>query len=129
MKFFGKIAAIVNDSLVLIKADPKYDSHFFVGRKVNVFAVFGNEQLSDLGLSELYAPKGTLRVVTPQGDSFFLAERFKQGEKVEHRPLGLAGLGQEVRSGGTWSARLDSTKNRKLGFDLEVKVGDLVGDV
>ena len=137
MRKIGSVAAILDTTRLLVKLDSPSD--FIVeGQLLTAFAQVLDPHVSDLGLKEIYIPKGDLRVVLKQDAGFVLVERFKQ-VKTDIKRTKKPGVNPfidvfggtfeevEVSSPGGWSANIDTDQSLNMKFVETIQVGDPVG--
>ncbi|MGD0904043.1 MAG: hypothetical protein ABR924_13980 [Terracidiphilus sp.] len=131
MTTFGEILAILNQEQVVLRIEDEHTTQTGRGTILTVFAKAADPALSQLGIDALYSPKGEIRIVMQQTPNLFLAERYKEGGRVERRPISSLEsiFMHEVRVGGQWSADIKEEDSLKIVFDRELKTGDLVGRV
>lgn len=131
MKILGKVVEIIGRSMVLIEAkwSIKPDT------VLTVFAELTSQDLIDRhGLDHLYVPKGEVRVVAKQNETFYLAEIFRPfvtGGRIVEKPSSLLSgiLTHEIVKEtvqGPPSASLGSS-TIQVDVTRVVKVGDCVG--
>jgi len=140
MRKFGKVAAILNDQLLLVTSEEKLEAEEIV----TVFAEISVPQLSEsAGLTSVAYPKGELRVISLQEGNTYLVQRFREiterkrkitiPSTFQKQLFGLAGqfqpetkeIVEEVP--GPWSADLDQEQSLVIKFDKIVRVGDPIG--
>lgn len=131
MKTYGQIVAVLNQEQVLLSIDDEYVARMGPGTTLTIFAKVADPALSELGIEALYSPKGEIRIVMQQSSNLFLAERYKEGGRVERRPISsFEGIfTHEVQVGGQWSAEIKDEDTLKIAFERGIKAGDLVGEV
>ena len=137
MESLGTIVAILNEKLVLIKADKPLPEN----SEMTVFGRVSPEGLQErCGVPYLDFPKGKIRIVSPQTENFYLAERFRgPGERRRRFVPGFAIQSQTLLSSllggqeevvdvpGPWSAEFDMAEALQIKVDTQVREGDHVG--
>jgi hypothetical protein len=136
MQKIGEIKAVLNNDMLLISSSTPLEP----GEVLDVFTALTDDRLKDLaGITELFFPKGQIRVVSSQREGLFIAERFRE-EKERRRAVTVPGplqalavyLGPRTEEvietvTGPWSAELDRQKSLNLVPSTVATVGDLVG--
>ncbi len=140
MEMIGEVKAILNDRLVLVTSEEELS----LGARVTVFTSVQTEKLKAAGVDQavLY-PKGELKIICPQGNKVYLAERFREIRRRTRRTtvpspltrsfLGLAaqlqGETKEIvdETPGKWSAELNEKQMLNVQFSTFVSQGDPIG--
>jgi len=142
METFGRVEAILNEQLLLITSET------FL-RKDELVTVFQNVPIKEptkaAGVGEFFYPKGEIRIICPQKDKFYLAERFREIREKTRRitspsPLAkaLGGIATQLQGEtkeiiekipGEWSVNLNENSSLSIEVSNIAEVGDLIGRI
>ena len=127
MQSVGTILAILNDNLLVVKADETLAD----GSTLTVFARIPTPPLVEHGITAMDFPKGKLQVLSSQATSLYLARRFRITDD-KTTALDRARTAGSLMSSlffeeAEWSAVLDKEASLKIGMDTTVRIGDHVG--
>lgn len=140
MKRIGEVKAILNDRLLLLLSDEQ----LFPDDLVTVFSCVQAHEMQSAGIDQaIHYPKGDLKIVYPQGNKLYLAERYRQIEHKTRRVTlpspfakGILGLAAQLQPEtkeiveevpGPWSAELDKAQMLNVKIPTIVSVGDPIG--
>jgi hypothetical protein len=135
VKLLGTVVEILSGTLLLVKANEGTASDFNIDEILKVFGQIENESLQrKYDLSNIYVPKGEIRIVTHQSSHYYLAETFRElidsPRSIEKPSSLLTGIwgAQVVREKvlGPPSAVL-APATEPIEVSKKVVVGDLVG--
>lgn len=140
MKQIGEVKAILNDHLLVLSSDEPLSPD----EQVSVFTCVHSDELKATGIDQpLIYPKGQLKIVCPQGNKLYLAERYRQIERKTKRVTvpspfskSLMGLAAQLQPEtkevieeipGPWSAEFNEEQALNVTFPTSVSVGDPIG--
>jgi hypothetical protein len=128
MTAIGEVVAILDDKRVLISGYGPLSGD----KQVVVFERLPMNA-ENLKIQNLDIPKGRLKVVAPQEENFYLAERFREGttrRKISTNSLGISALlgDQYEEIPGPWSISMQRDSATGLNFSPHIKVGDLIAN-